>query len=81
MAEQALPSTGARDAGVIPLSLAEEPAAEVLEHLGAKDVQRTGAAMSEVGQLSRVQVAHTLDSYHSSKARRGRDDLVRCPER
>jgi len=63
MAEQTLPPNGVRDAAVFLLSLGEEAAAEVLKHLGAKDVQRIGAAMSEVGQLSRVQVTQTLDRF------------------
>jgi flagellar motor switch protein FliG len=52
-----------RDAAVFLLSLGEEAAAEVLKHLGAKDVQRIGAAMSDVGQLSRLQVTQTLDRF------------------
>ncbi len=63
MAEQTLPPNGVRDAAVFLLSLGEEAAAEVLKHLGAKDVQRIGAAMSDVGQLSRVQVTQTLDRF------------------
>jgi flagellar motor switch protein FliG len=63
MAEQSIPDSGVRDAAVFLLSLGEESAAEVLKHLGAKDVQRIGAAMSDVGQLSRVQVTQTLDRF------------------
>jgi flagellar motor switch protein FliG len=63
MAEQSIPASGVRDAAVFLLSLGEEAAAEVLKHLGAKDVQRIGAAMSDVGQLSRVQVTETLDRF------------------
>ncbi len=63
MAEQPLPPNGVRDAAVFLLSLGEESAAEVLKHLGAKDVQRIGAAMSDVGQLSRLQVTQTLGRF------------------
>lgn len=61
--EQSTAAGGLRDAAVFLLSLGEESAAEVLKHLGAKDVQRIGAAMSDVGQISRNQVSATLGRF------------------
>jgi flagellar motor switch protein FliG len=52
-----------RDAAILLLSLGEQAAAEVLKHLGAKDVQRIGAAMTEVGQLTVNQVSGTLTTF------------------
>jgi flagellar motor switch protein FliG len=52
-----------RDAAILLLSLGEEAAAEVLKHLGAKDVQRIGAAMAEVGQITVSQVSGTLTTF------------------
>jgi flagellar motor switch protein FliG len=63
MAEPAKPAAGTRDAAVLLLSLGEQAAAEVLKHLGAKDVQRIGAAMSEVGKLSQVEVNGTFARF------------------
>lgn len=63
MSEDPSAVKGVRDAAVFLLSLGEDTAAEVLKHLGAKDVQRIGAAMSDVGQLSRAEVSGTLDRF------------------
>jgi len=63
MADPAKPAPGIREAAVLLLSLGEQSAAEVLKHLGAKDVQKIGAAMSEVGQLALVEVNRTLEHF------------------
>jgi len=63
MSNQATAAGGVRDAAVFLLSLGEEAAAEVLKHLGAKDVQRIGAAMSDVGKLSVTEVSTTLGRF------------------
>jgi flagellar motor switch protein FliG len=52
-----------RDAAVLLLSLGEQAAANVLKHLGPKDVQRVGAAMSQVGPLTVAQVSDTLSTF------------------
>jgi flagellar motor switch protein FliG len=52
-----------RDAAVLLLSLGEQAAADVLKHLGPKDVQRIGAAMSAVGPLTVAQVSDTLSTF------------------
>ncbi|HEV2702299.1 MAG TPA: hypothetical protein VGV09_11745 [Steroidobacteraceae bacterium] len=53
------------DAAVLLLSLGEQAAADVLKHLGPKDVHRVGAAMSAVGQVTVTQVAETLSTFLS----------------
>ncbi len=63
MSEPATPPLGTRDAAVLLLSLGEQSAAAVLKHLGAKDVQKIGAAMSDVGPLSRAQVGKTFERF------------------
>lgn len=63
MSDRSTAVSGTRDAAVFLLSLGEESAAEVLKHLGAKDVQRIGAAMSDIGQLSVEQVSATLNRF------------------
>ncbi len=82
MTEAAATAPGVRDAAILLLSLGEESAAEVLKHLGAKDVQRIGAAMSEVGQLTVLQVSETLTTFLSEVETHasigvGTDDYIR----
>jgi flagellar motor switch protein FliG len=57
------PQPNVRDAAVLLLSLGEQAAADVLRHLGPKDVQRLGAAMSAVGAVTVSQVADTLSTF------------------
>jgi flagellar motor switch protein FliG len=52
-----------RDAAVLLLSLGEHAAANVLKHLGPKEVERVGAAMSVVGSLTVAQVSDTLSTF------------------
>jgi flagellar motor switch protein FliG len=59
------PHPNVRDAAVLLLSLGEQAAADVLRHLGPKDVQRVGAAMSAVGPLTVAQVSDTLSTFLS----------------
>ena len=63
MAEATAPQPNVRDAAVLLLSLGEQAAADVLRHLGPKDIQRVGAAMSAVGPLSVTQVTDTLSTF------------------
>ncbi len=59
------PQPNVRDAAVLLLSLGEQAAADVLRHLGPKDIQRVGAAMSAVGPLTVDQVSDTLSTFLS----------------
>ena len=63
MVEDSTPLPNIRDAAVLLLSLGEQAAADVLKHLGPKDVQRLGAAMSAVGSVTVTQVADTLSTF------------------
>src|ERR1700761_9501410 len=63
MAEATAPQPNVRDAAVLILSLGEQAAADVLKHLGPKDIQRVGAAMSAVGALTVAQVSDTLSIF------------------
>ncbi len=60
MAEQVESQSGVRAAATLLLTLGEGPAAEVLKHLSAKDVQRIGAAMARIGPLTREEISGTL---------------------
>jgi flagellar motor switch protein FliG len=63
MADSTASQPNVRDAAVLLLSLGEQAAADVLKHLGPKDVQRVGAAMSAVGPLTVAQVSDTLSTF------------------
>jgi flagellar motor switch protein FliG len=63
MAKATAPHPNVRDAAVLLLSLGERAAADVLKHLGPKDIQRVGAAMSAVGPLTVAQVSDTLSTF------------------
>ena len=72
MAEATAPPPNVRDAAVLLLSLGEQAAADVLKHLGPKEIQRVGAAMSAVGPLTVTQVSDTLSTFLSeAKSSRG----------
>ncbi len=71
-----------RDAAVLLLSLGEQAAADVLKHLGPKEIQRIGAAMSAVGQLTVTQVSDTLSTFLNEAETQasfgvGSDDYIR----
>ena len=53
-------------AAVFLLSLGEAEAADVLRHMGAKDVQRLGQAMASLSNISRDQAEEVLDGFASA---------------
>jgi len=55
--------TGGERAAVFLMSLGEEAAAQVLRHMGAKEVQRLGTAMANLSSVSRTEVAEVLDEF------------------
>jgi flagellar motor switch protein FliG len=63
MTDGPAPPPNVRDAAVLLLSLGERAAADVLKHLGPKEIQRVGAAMSAVGPLTVAQVSDTLSTF------------------
>jgi flagellar motor switch protein FliG len=54
---------GVEQAAILLLTLGEQEAAQVLKHLGAKDVQRVGAAMAQLAGISREEVTQVLGRF------------------
>ena len=88
MADAALAPTaepklsGTDRAAIFLLSLGENEAAEVLRHLGAKDVQRLGQAMANLSSVSREQAESVLQAFVANLEDQtslgvGADDYVR----
>jgi flagellar motor switch protein FliG len=55
--------SGVQRAAVLLLSLGEADAAEVLKHMGAKEVQKLGLAMATLSNVSRDQVTRVMDDF------------------
>jgi flagellar motor switch protein FliG len=55
--------TGVERAAILLLTLGESEAAEILKHMGAKDVQRLGRSMSELTSVSRDEVRDVLGTF------------------
>jgi flagellar motor switch protein FliG len=55
--------SGADRAAIFLMSLGEDEAAEVLKHLGPKEVQKLGAAMTALQNVSREQVNAVLQDF------------------
>jgi len=58
--------TGTERAAIFLLSLGEQEATEVMRHMGAKDVQRIGAAMTQLQNVSRNDVSQVLSDFSLS---------------
>jgi flagellar motor switch protein FliG len=56
---------GTERAAILLLTLGEQAAAEVLKHMGAKDVQRLGGAMASMSNVSRREVSEVLTEFSS----------------
>jgi flagellar motor switch protein FliG len=54
---------GTERAAILLLSLGEAEAAEVMKHMGAKDVQRIGAAMTQLQNISRQEVSDVISEF------------------
>ncbi len=54
---------GANRAAILLLTLGEEHAAGVLKHMGPREVQRIGAAMADMGNVTSDQVTDTVDEF------------------
>jgi len=73
---------GVDRAAILLLALCEQDAAQVLRHLGAKDVQRVGAAMAQLSGVSREEVSTVLTSFSTKVEQQtsfgvGTDDYIR----
>ena len=83
MADPAIALTGVQRAAIVLLSLGEAQAAEVLKHMGAKEVQKLGVAMTSLGEVGRDSVTRVFDEFIDVLARpggigSGADDYVRA---
>ncbi len=63
MAEQPRNLTGTEKAAVLLRSLGEAEAAQVLKHMGPKEVQKIGMAMATLTKVTRGEVEKVLDSF------------------
>jgi flagellar motor switch protein FliG len=73
---------GTERAAILLLSLGESEAAEVMKHMGAKDVQRIGAAMTQLQNISRQEVSDVINEFtqkleHQTSLGVGVDDYLR----
>jgi len=69
-------------AAILLMSLGEAEAAEILKHLGAKEVQRLGAAMAKLENVSREQASSVVTNFVNALEEQtslgvGADDYVR----
>jgi len=55
---------GIEKAAILLVSLGEEQAAEVLKHLGPKEVQKIGHAMAALKSVARTRVENVLDDFN-----------------
>ena len=83
MADPVANLTGVQRAAIVLLSLGEQQAAEVLKHMGAREVQKLGVAMTTLGEVGRDAVARVFDEFIEVLARpggigSGADDYVRA---
>lgn len=74
--------SGTQRAAILLMSLGEQEAALVLQHMSAKDVQRVGHAMASVSEVSKPQVESVMDDFVSAMESHtslgvGADDYVR----
>jgi flagellar motor switch protein FliG len=58
--------SGTERAAILLLTLGEQEAAQVLKHMGAKEVQRIGAAMAKLTNVSREEVQGVITNFTSS---------------
>ncbi|MDD5247952.1 MAG: flagellar motor switch protein FliG [Rhodocyclaceae bacterium] len=62
------PDDGIERSAILLLSLGEDEAAEVLKHLGPKEVQKLGHAMTALKAVPREKIENVLDRLHSETA-------------
>jgi flagellar motor switch protein FliG len=69
MSEEELKPLGWTDkAAVLLMSLGEEQTSEILKHMNPKEVQRVGAAMANLTNVSKVQVEGVIDEFNEAVA-------------
>src|SRR5579862_7471175 len=58
--------SGVESAAILLLTLGEQEAAQVLKHMGAKEVQRIGTAMAKLANVSRADVHKVVANFATS---------------
>jgi flagellar motor switch protein FliG len=58
--------SGTERAAILLLTLGEQEAAQVLKHMGAKEVQRIGAAMAKLSNVSKEEVHGVITEFSSA---------------
>ena len=58
--------SGTERAAILLLTLGEQEAAQVLRHMGAKEVQRIGAAMAKLSNVSKEEVHGVINDFSSA---------------
>jgi flagellar motor switch protein FliG len=58
--------SGTERAAILLLTLGEQEAAQVLRHMGAKEVQRIGAAMAKLSNVSKEEVHGVINEFSSA---------------
>lgn len=74
--------SGVDRAAILLMSLGEDQAAEVLKHMGAREVQKVGNSMASMKAVSREQVSNVLDGFITTVEEKtslgvGSDDYIR----
>ena len=74
--------SGTERAAILLLTLGEHEAAQVLKHMGAREVQKIGAAMAQLQNVSREEVSGVLSDFSNGVARQtsvgvGVDEFLR----
>ena len=69
-------------AAILLMSLGENDAAEVLKHMGPKEVQRVGVAMAQMKDVSKDDVTYVLNQFVEAVGGQtglgvGNDDYIR----
>lgn len=82
MAEDIGKLPGVERAAILLLSLGEAPAAEVMKHMGPKEVQKIGTAMAGLSNVSRDQVSAVLQDFTRALGKQsaigvGSDEYIR----
>jgi flagellar motor switch protein FliG len=73
---------GTERAAILLLTLGEHEAAQVLKHMGAREVQKIGAAMAQLQNVSREEVSGVLSEFSNGVSRQtsvgvGVDEFLR----
>lgn len=82
MVEAQAATNGSARAAILLMSLGEAEAAEVLKHMGAKDVQKVGQAMASLNNVSREHATQIMENFVTEMESQtslgvGADDYVR----